>query len=167
MLEAAVDLSDGALPARTVQDILDAGKAMLRHPIELLAEVEETLAELHGRYRLIVITKGDLYHQEHKIEASRLSRFFDAEHVVSEKDAALYRRVFAAEGVAPERAMMVGNSPRSDILPALEAGASAVYIPQPLAWERDAATIAAGTPGFHEIRRMGKLLDVIRTVEDR
>ena len=161
MVEAALDLSGGRLPTRTVGDILDAGKAMLRHPIDLLPDVEATLESLHGRFRLIVVTKGDLYHQEHKIEASGLMRFFDAAHVVSEKDPALYRRVFTAECGDPGRAMMVGNSPRSDVLPALEAGAWGVYVPQPLAWERDAADIADDTPRFRRIERLGELPAVI------
>lgn len=165
MLEAAVELSGDRLPARTVRDILDAGKAMLRHPVELLPDVEECLSALQDRYKLIIITKGDLYHQEHKIEASGLKRFFDAEHVVSEKDAALYRRIFDAQGQGPQRSMMVGNSPRSDVLPALEAGAFGVYVPQPLAWERDAADIPADTPRFFEIGRLGELENVIRRIE--
>ena len=165
MLEAAVDLSGGRLPARTAGDIIDAGKAMLRHPVDLLPDVEETLDALAGRYRLIVITKGDLYHQEHKIEASGLSRFFDAEHVVSEKDAALYGRVFAAEGPGAHRAAMVGNSPRSDILPALAAGAFAVHVPRPIEWERDAADIPKDTPRYFRVERMGELNDVIRHIE--
>ena len=165
MLEAAIELSGDRLPARTARDIIEAGKAMLRHPIDLLPDVEETLRALHGRYRLIVVTKGDLYHQEHKIEASGLSRYFDAEHVVSEKDPALYRRIFDAEGRGPRRSIMVGNSPRSDILPALEAGAFAVHVPRPLEWERDAADIPLETPRFFRVARMGELTGVIERIE--
>ena len=167
MVEAAIDLSDGRVSGRTVGDILDAGKAMLRHPIDLLPDVEETLTALQGRYRLIVITKGDLYHQEHKIEASGLSPYFDAEHVVSEKDPALYRRIFEAEGPGPARSMMVGNSPKSDVLPALAAGAYGVYVPQPMAWERDAADIPADTPRFHRIARLGELEGVVSAIEGK
>lgn len=162
MLEAALDLSGDRLPARTVRDILDAGRAMLRHPIDLLPDVEETLERLHGRYRLIVITKGDLYHQEHKIVASGLQRFLAAEHVVSEKDASLYKRIF---GPAAERSMMVGNSPRSDVLPALEAGAWAVHVPQELGWEMDEADLPADHPRLRRIARLGELDGVLSEIE--
>ena len=165
MLEAAVALSDDRLPAPLVRAIIEAGKAMLRHPITLLPDVEETLQSLQGRYRLIVITKGDLYHQEHKIEASGLSRLFDATHVVSEKDAALYRRIFDAEGQGPHRSMMVGNSPKSDVLPALDAGAFGVYVPQELAWERDKAPVPVDARRCFRIGRLGELLAVLDAVE--
>ena len=161
MLEAALDLSADKLPARTVRDILDAGRAMLRHPVDLLPDVEETLEALHGRYRLMVVTKGDLYHQEHKIAASGLSRYFAAEHVVSEKDVALYARLFAP---APERAMMVGNSPKSDVLPALEAGAWGVHVPQELGWEMDEAELPEDHPRFRRIARLGELEGVLEAV---
>lgn len=162
MIEAALDLSADRLPARTVRDILDAGRAMLRHPIDLLPDVEDTLERLHGRYRLIVITKGDLYHQEHKIAASGLSRHFAAEHVVSEKDAGLYARIF---GAGVERSMMVGNSPKSDVLPALEAGAWGVHVPQELGWEMDEATLPEGHPRFRRIGRLGELEGVLAGIE--
>ena len=162
MIEAAVELSDDRLPARTVRDIIDAGRAMLRHPIDLLPDVESTLDALHGRYRLIVITKGDLYHQEHKIAASGLSRFFAAEHVVSEKDAALYARIFAG-GV--DRSMMVGNSPRSDVLPALEAGAWGIHVPQEIGWEMDEADLPEDHPRFRRIARLGELGGVLQDIE--
>ena len=162
MIEAALDLAGDRLPARTVRDILDAGRAMLRHPVDLLPDVESTLARLHGRYRLIVVTKGDLYHQEHKIEASGLSRFFAAEHVVSEKDAALYRRIF---GKSAGRSMMVGNSPKSDVLPALEAGAWGVHVPQEIGWEMDEADLPENHPRFRRIARLGELEGVLAGIE--
>jgi putative hydrolase of the HAD superfamily len=165
MLEAAVDLSGRTLPADLTSAILEAGKAMLRHPIQLLPEVEETLIALQGRYRLLIITKGDLYHQEHKIEASGLAWLFDGSHVVSEKDPDLYRRIFEADGQGPRRSMMVGNSPKSDVLPAMEAGAFGVYVPQPLAWERDAAPVPVDGKRCFQIGRMGELERVLEIIE--
>ena len=164
MLEAAVDLSNNRLPAELTSAILEAGKAMLRHPIQLLPDVEKTLIALQGRYRLLIITKGDLYHQEHKIEASGLGRYFDRSHVVSEKNPALYRRIFEEDGQGARRSMMVGNSPKSDILPAIEAGAYGVYVPQPLAWERDEAPVPVDGKRCFEIKRLGKLESVLDSI---
>lgn len=164
MLEAAMDLSGNRLSGDLTRAIIEAGKAMLRHPIDLLPDVENTLQSLQGRFRLIVITKGDLYHQEHKIEASGLAIYFDAVHVVSEKNTALYRRIFDTEGQGPRRSMMIGNSPKSDILPALEAGAHAVHVPRPLEWARDAADIPVDTPRYHRIDRLGGLASVLSAI---
>lgn len=165
MLEAAVELSNGTLPAELTSAILEAGKSMLRHPVQLLPDVEETLLALQGRYRLLIITKGDLYHQEHKIEASGLARLFDATHVVSEKDPALYRRIFEWSAQGARRSLMVGNSPKSDILPALEAGAYGVYVPQPLAWERDEAPVPVDGKRCFQISRLAQLEEVLQAVE--
>ncbi|MEL6751686.1 MAG: HAD family hydrolase, partial [Pseudomonadota bacterium] len=164
MLEAAVDLSNDALPASLTTAIIDAGKAMLRHPITLLPDVEDTLLALQGRYRLLIITKGDLYHQEHKIEASGLARLFDKSHVVSEKDPALYRAIFEAEGQGARRSMMIGNSPKSDVLPALEAGAYGIYVPQPLAWERDEARVPVDGERCFQIARLRELEGVLAAI---
>ena len=160
MIEAAVATSKGRVDARAIGDIVDAGKAMLDHPIELLPDVRETLEVLSGRYRLIVVTKGDLFHQERKIAASGLSDFFEAEQIVSEKNAAVYRRLFTA----PDRTVMVGNAPRSDILPALEAGAWAVHVPHDLIWDVEEAPIAEH-PRCRRIARLGELPGVLDAFE--
>ena len=160
MIEAAVSTSAGRVDARSIGDIVDAGKAMLDHPIELLPDVRETLESLSDHYRLIVVTKGDLFHQERKIAASGLSEFFEAEHIVSEKDAATYRRLFTA----PDRTVMVGNAPRSDILPALEAGAWAVHVPHDLTWDHEEAPVA-DHPRHRRIDRLAELPAVLEALE--
>lgn len=134
MMETALEVSAGQLDPSVIAGILAMGREMLNHPVELLPEVRETLEALSERYPLILITKGDLFDQERKLTASGLAGLFHAVEIVSDKSAATYARVFATRGDGPDRGLMVGNSLRSDILPALEAGAFAVHIPHDLTW---------------------------------
>ena len=137
MIETAVELSEGRVSGSEVQRILHWGHEMLRHPVELLEGVRETVESLAGRYRLMLLTKGDLFDQESKLARSGLGEYFDAVEIVSSKNAATYRSIMTRHGVVPEQFVMVGNSLRSDVLPALEAGARAVHIPYALTWAHE------------------------------
>jgi putative hydrolase of the HAD superfamily len=157
MIDAAMELTDGAVDSRVIREILAAGREMLTHPVEPLPGVETALAQLSEHYRLILITKGDLLHQEQKLAASGLGDLFSGVEIVSEKTADTYRRVFARHGPGAEQSAMAGNSVKSDILPALEAGAHAALIPYPLIWAHEAAEIPAGHPRFVELDSLAKL----------
>ncbi len=138
MVEAAIEVTGGAIGTDEIAQILAAGRAMLDHPVDLLDGVDEvttTLAELD--YRLLLVTKGDLHHQELKIAASGLADRFEQLEIVSEKDPATYRRVVESMGITPEAFCMVGNSVRSDVLPVLEIGAHAVHIPYAVTWAHE------------------------------
>jgi putative hydrolase of the HAD superfamily len=137
MIESAIELTEARITGAEVQRIIDWGHEMLQHPIELLDGVRETVESLHGRYRLMLLTKGDLFDQESKLARSGLGELFDAVEIVSVKNAATYRAIMRRHDVAPERFVMVGNSLRSDILPALEAGARAVHVPYELTWAHE------------------------------
>ena len=139
MLETAMELCDGDPPARAVREILAAGREMLAHPVETLPGVDEALAALSERYRLVLITKGDLMDQERKLAASGLGALFAAVEIVSEKDRGTYDRVFGRHGTGAGEAVMAGNSMKSDVLPALEAGAFAVHIPYAITWAHELA----------------------------
>src|SRR3954462_8379095 len=134
LIETAMDITGGEPPGRMIADILAAGREMLSHPVEPLPGVEHALAELAEHYRLVLITKGDLLHQEQKLAASGLGELFAAVEIVSEKDAATYERVFARHGAGAARAAMAGNSLRSDVIPALEAGRYAAHVPYHVTW---------------------------------
>lgn len=134
MIETAVELTEGRITGQEVQRIVDLGKEMLAHPVEPLPHVPETLAALEGRYRLLVITKGDLLDQESKLARSGLSHYFAGLEVVSEKDEAAYRAILGRHGIAPAEFLMVGNSVRSDILPVLALGGLAVHVPAATTW---------------------------------
>src|SRR2546423_11450719 len=122
MLETAIELTDGRIPARDLEVILNWGKRMLQQPTELLEGVADTLHALSGQYDLMLITKGDLFDQEGKLARSGLADLFWKVEIVSEKDEATYRRILAAHDITPGELLMVGNSVRSDILPVLAIG---------------------------------------------
>jgi putative hydrolase of the HAD superfamily len=159
MLETAIKVSSGQVAGNVIGEILAAGREMMAHPIEPLPGVHEALEELSARYRLILITKGDLFHQETKLAASGLGGFFAGIEIVSEKTADIYRRVFTRHGTGPEQAVMAGNSVRSDILPALEAGSYAVLIPYHLVWAHEDAPLPATHPRFKQLTALSELPD--------
>jgi putative hydrolase of the HAD superfamily len=157
MTETAIEATGGRAPAALIGEILASGRELLRHPIEILPEVRETLAALAGAYRLILVTRGDLFDQERKLEQSALAGYFDAVEIVSDKDAATYARVFSRHADGPERAMMVGNSMKSDVLPAIEAGGWGVHVPQPTAWAVEHAEPPLAAPRFRRLEHLGEL----------
>jgi putative hydrolase of the HAD superfamily len=167
LIETAMELTGGEPPGRIVADILAAGREMLSHPVEPLPGVAQALAELAEGYRLVLITKGDLLHQEQKLAASGLGDLFAAVEIVSEKDAATYERVFARHGTGAAQAAMCGNSIRSDILPALEAGAFAAHIPYPLTWAHEMAETPTGHPRFAELAAITELAAWVRAASSR
>ena len=164
MIETAIEVTEGRAPANVIQAILEAGRDMLSHPVETLPHVRETLETLAGGFRLVMITKGDLFDQERKLAASGLGDFFDAVEIVSDKKPDTYSRIFARHGDGPERAMMVGNSLKSDVLPVLDAGGWGVFVPHELTWVLEHAEEPAGNPRFRKIAHLGELAGQIRAV---
>jgi putative hydrolase of the HAD superfamily len=156
MIETALAFAPDA-SGSVIREILAAGREMLTHPIETLPGVEATLRHLADNYRLIVITKGDLLDQERKLAASGLGDHFSAVEIVSEKTADIYVRLFARHGTGAAEAAMVGNSLRSDILPALEAGACAAHIPYALTWAHEAGATPVGHPRFAELTTFAEI----------
>lgn len=145
MIETAVEVSEARIHARDIMTIIDFGREMLTHPVELIEGVEPVVRALRGRYRLMIVTKGDLFDQESKIARSGLAESFDAIEIVSEKNPDTYRRLLSKHNVAPERFLMLGNSIKSDVLPVLAIGARALHVPYPLLWGHEKVDLEAGT----------------------
>ena len=138
MVEAAIEVTGGAIGTEEIEDLLAAGRTMLDHPVDLIDGVSETVDRLaESGYRLIMVTKGDLHHQEHKIAASGIADRFERLEIVTEKDPDTYRRVMKSVGVDPAAFCMVGNSVRSDVLPVLEVGGRAVHVPYHVTWAHE------------------------------
>ena len=148
MIETAMEMCEGEPPPGVIREILAAGREMLAHPVETLPGVDEALARLSERYRLVLITKGDLLDQERKLAASGLGDLFAAVEIVSEKDRTTYERVFGRHGTGAGEAVMAGNSMKSDVLPALEAGAFAVHIPYAVTWAHELADPPRSQPRY-------------------
>ncbi|MET0371185.1 MAG: HAD family hydrolase [Sphingobium sp.] len=165
MIEAATELAGDAVDRQMIVDILAAGRDLLAHPVDLFDGVEQTLEALRDRGQLVLVTKGDLLHQESKLAASGLGDLFSGIEIVSDKNADTFRRIFAQYDVAPHEAVMAGDSMRSDIRPALEAGAWAAFIPQEGGWVHEVAEPPEDHPHFTQIERLAELpawIDLIR-----
>ena len=157
MIETAIEITEGQVPGEIIGRIVAAGREMLSHPIETLPHVFDTLEALNGTHRLVLITKGDLFDQERKLAQSGLGDFFSAVEIVSDKSPATYHRAFSRHGDGPAQAMMVGNSLRSDVLPAIEAGGWGTYAPHQLTWDYERADEPANAPRFSRIASLAEL----------
>ena len=158
MIETAIEVSGGEIPASAIAEILRWGHELLNHPVELLDGVTDTLDALSGSYELLLITKGDLLHQESKIAQSGIASIFSGIEIVSNKTAVSYERVLQKRSVHAKEFLMVGNSVRSDVLPVLELGAQAVHIPYHVTWaleEHDSTDLQAEQ--FHSCHHISEL----------
>lgn len=164
MLETAADVAGDRLDPATVRAILALGRDMLAHPLEPLPGVVDALPILADRAPLVLVTKGDLHHQEAKLAASGFGAWFTGVEIVSDKKPETYRRVFERYGAEPGAAIMAGNSMRSDVLPALEAGAWSAFIPFELVWSHEAAEAPIGHPRYRELASLAELDDWIAEI---
>jgi putative hydrolase of the HAD superfamily len=165
LIETAIELTDGRVPAAIIQELVGFGRWILTHPVELLEGVADVVTELStsGR-RLVIVTKGDLMHQEQKVAGSGLADLFDAIEIVSEKDEPTYRRLLERAHVSADRFVMVGNSVRSDVLPVLAIGGRAVHIPYHTTWAHEHADHDGAVPTLASIRDLPAWLDALSPI---
>jgi putative hydrolase of the HAD superfamily len=163
MLETAMQVTDGRIPAADLEVILGWGKKMLGEPTELLDGVEEALREARRNHELLLITKGDLFDQESKLARSGLAELFSGVEILSEKNVDAYRSVLRRRRIEPAEFVMVGNSLRSDIAPVVALGGIGVHIPYPLTWHHELipedAMPREGWRRLASISELGTLLD--------
>jgi putative hydrolase of the HAD superfamily len=164
MIETAIEVTDGKISAKVVADILARGREMLHHPVELLPHVRETVEVLRDGYRLVLITKGDLFDQERKLAQSGLGDLFHGIEIVSDKTAVTYAAIFSRHGDGPEHSMMAGNSLRSDVLPAIDAGAIGVHVPHELTWGYEEAEPLMNHPRFRVVSTFKDLPELVATL---
>lgn len=165
LLETALEVSEGEVPGSVLQQILDGGKSMLEHPVDLLPHVAEIVGRLAAEHPLMLITKGELFHQESKIARSGLADRFQVIEIVSEKDPEAYREILRRHDIDPERFVMVGNSVKSDILPVVAIGGNAIHVPYESTWELDRVEHrGADTEGFFEAATLADVPAVIEKI---
>lgn len=157
MIETAIEVTDQQVPASVIQQIIEAGQEMLSHPIHLLPHAREAVEALGRDYRLVLITKGDLLDQERKLAQSGLGEMFDAVEIVADKTPETYIRAFMRHGDGPDRAIMVGNSMKSDVVPAIEAGGWGIHVPAKYEWEIEKAEAPVDHPRFRVMKDLGEL----------
>jgi putative hydrolase of the HAD superfamily len=161
-IETAIQLTGGKIPAQEIQQLIELGREMLEHPVELLEGAAETLAALAPRHRLLLITKGDLRDQERKLAKSGLAPHFRHIEIVSEKNQNTYATILRRHGILPAEFVMVGNSAKSDILPALALGAAGVFVPYHLTWAHERVEeLPSGNERFFRIASLRELPAVI------
>ena len=137
MIETAIAVAGDGLPASIIAAIVALGRDMLVHPVSPYPGVRETLEALKPNHTLLLVTRGDLFDQERKLNASGLIGYFDEVEIVSDKTAPVYDRIFTRHGDGPRRGMMIGNSMRADVVPAIEAGAWGIHVPSEHVWSMD------------------------------
>ncbi len=158
MIETALQVSDNQIDSTTLSKIIELGKEMLNQKIELLEGVEDVLKSLHGKYKLVLATKGDLLDQERKLQRSGLEKYFHHIEIMSEKDAKGYQKLIQHLDIQPDMFLMIGNSPKSDILPVLNIGGHAFYIPYHTTW---ALEKVKGNIKHENFRHFDKMMDVL------
>ncbi|ODS58932.1 MAG: HAD family hydrolase [Agrobacterium sp. SCN 61-19] len=161
MIETALEVTEGRAPSSVISEILAIGRDLLSHPVECLPHARDALEALSGKYFLVLITKGDLFDQERKLAQSGLGDYFDAVEIVSDKTATTYRRIFGKHGEGPERSMMIGNSLKSDVVPAIATGAWGVFVPHELTWVLEHVEKPEEAPRFREIPDLGHVPELV------
>ncbi len=134
MVETAVELTEGRVKGHEISEIISFAKDMLSAPVDLLDGACETIESLKGEYRLMIVTKGDLFDQETKIARSGLGEYFEHVEIVSNKNPEIYESFLYRQSIAKGEFVMVGNSLKSDVLPVLEIGSNAVHVPYETEW---------------------------------
>ncbi len=162
MIETAIEVSENAIPVAAIEQIIQWGKEMMAHPVELLDGVETVIDQLNGNYRTVIITKGDLFHQESKIAESGLADRFDHIEILSEKSPDNYRGVLHRCGETPARQfVMVGNSVRSDVLPVVEIGGHGVHVPYQVTWGHEVVADPPADADWHQLPSLLQLPELV------
>jgi putative hydrolase of the HAD superfamily len=143
MIEAAIEITDARITATDLQTLVAMGKSLLQHPVALLPGMRDAVAAIAATHAVVLITKGDLVHQQAKVRQSGLDDLFERVEIVCEKDEATYARLLAGFGVAPAQFVMIGNSLRSDIAPVLALGGWGVHLPYHVTWAHETDVVVA------------------------
>jgi putative hydrolase of the HAD superfamily len=158
MIETALQIAGNTLPVEVISKIIQIGREQLDKPVILLEGVEEVLTALKGRYKLVVVTKGDLLDQERKLDKSGLSGYFHHIEIVSEKRASDYTKLLRHLDIEPQQFVMIGNSLKSDVLPVLELGCYGVHVPFHTTWEHEKVDVIITDPKFRQVEHINQIV---------
>ena len=161
MIEAAMKISDNTISMEIIEKIIVSGKELLQKPIVLLEGVEETLAQLHGKYKLIVATKGDLKDQQRKLHDSGLGHYFHHIEVMADKQELNYEKLVSRLEIDASEFFMIGNSLKSDVLHVLAIGGHAVHIPFHTTWEHEKINHKVEHPNFKTFEKITDVLPLL------
>ncbi len=158
MTEAALKIGGNTLPIDVISKIVEIGRHQLNQPVILLEGVEEVLQKLQGKFKLVVVTKGDLLDQERKLDKSGLAIYFHHIEIVSEKRPEEFNKLLKHLDVMPSEFMMIGNSLKSDVLPVLDLGCHAVHVPFHTTWEHEKVDVIITNPKFHQVNHVNEII---------
>ncbi|TWW01177.1 HAD family hydrolase [Chitinophaga pinensis] len=161
MIETALTVSNKTIDISAVEKIIEYGKALLARPVEILDGVPEVLSVLKDHYRLVVATKGDLLDQERKLRNSGVLHYFHHVEVMSDKQEADYRKLLKHLDITPDQFLMIGNSLKSDVLPVLGIGGSAIHIPYHITWEHEHVDVHIDSPNFRQVSNISDVLPLL------
>lgn len=164
MIEAAVQLTGGRIPSSDIHRVVELGKELLRHPVELLPGIRDAVQEIARDLDVVMITKGDLFHQEAKVRQSGLAEVFRRIEVVSEKDPATYARLLQEFDIPAASFVMVGNSMRSDIAPVLALGGWAIHVPYHTTWAHEDTAAAGDTARLRTVADAAALPGAVASI---
>jgi putative hydrolase of the HAD superfamily len=167
MIELAIELTGERIHPRDIRKLLNLAKAMLTAEVEVFDGVRQLLEEITKEYPLMLITKGDLFHQQRKLEESGLAGFFQAVEVVSDKTSEVYREILERHQIDPRRFVMVGNSLRSDVIPVLKLGAWAIYLSDHLTWSHEDDPLAEiSQDRYREVKEISQVLSAVEALKN-
>ena len=167
MIEAANLICKRTIPSHLIKEILSLGRGMMEQPVKLIDNVVEILETLHKNYRLLLVSKGDLVEQARKLAKSGLADYFDRIEIVSHKDKAVYEELLKRNGLNAKNFVMIGNSLKSDILPALAAGTFAVYIPYEITWIHEMADEPYNHEGYFKVEKIALLPPLVQAISSQ
>ncbi|GAB1596717.1 HAD family hydrolase [Lysobacter sp. PAGU 2638] len=165
MIETAIEITDARIAASDIHRIVQLAQSMLRHPVELLPGIRDAVERVAARWPVVLITKGDLFHQEAKVRDSGLADLFHRIEIVSEKDVGTYARLLQEFGIDARDFVMVGNAMRSDIAPVVELGGHGVHVPYHLTWVHEREAPIADASRVRTLDDASGLFDVLDEIE--
>lgn len=162
MIQTAYEVTNHTVSTKVMEKIIAIGKELLQKPIVLLDGVEETLQQLQGKYKLVVATKGDLKDQHRKLHLSGLGTFFHHIEVMVEKETIDYEKLLNRLEISPNEFLMIGNSLKSDVLPVINLGATAVHIPFHTTWAHERIDHEIIHPNFYTAKKINEVIELLK-----
>ena len=161
MIDSALELTNQSISGQNIAKVIQIGRDLLQKPVELLPEVENVLQQLHGKYKLIVATKGDLKDQHRKLHDSGIGHYFHHIEVMSDKQEIDYQKMLGRLDCKAEDLLMIGNSLKSDVLPVLKIGGHAIHIPYHTTWEYEKIDFEIKHPNFKALKKVSEVVPII------